>query len=68
MRVLEWINALPTVYAMSIPAAGKWMPMTNDVTTSLGWIIQGADSWDAIEAVYRTIRELESEWNDLQAD
>lgn len=67
MQVLESISALATVDSMSIPPDGTWMPMTNDVTTSLGWIIQGAHSMDAIEADYRAVRELERKWNDLQS-
>jgi biotin carboxylase len=66
MKVLEAINALPTVDVMSIPPDGKVVPMTNDVTTSLGWIIQSGDSWDAIEVDYGKIRQVEREWNDLQ--
>lgn len=68
MHVLAAIADLPTVHAISIPPDGKPMPITNDVTTSLGWVIQGADSWAEIEADYRRLRELEREWNDAQAD
>jgi len=66
MATLEAIGELPTVHAMSIPPEGKPMPVTNDVTTSLGWVIQGAGSWDEIERDYRQIRELENEWNRLR--
>jgi hypothetical protein len=67
MHVLAAIADLPTVDSMAIPPDGKPMPVTNDVTTSLGWVIQGADSWAEIEADYRRIRELEREWNSMQA-
>jgi biotin carboxylase len=66
MHVLAAIADLTTVSALSIPPDGKSMPVTNDVTTSLGWVIQGADSWAEIEADYRQIRELEREWNRAQ--
>jgi carbamoylphosphate synthase large subunit len=66
MEILERIQELPTVWKMSIPPNGKHVPMTNDVTTSLGWVIQGAADWAAIEADSRRIRELEQEWNDRQ--
>jgi biotin carboxylase len=66
MKVLAAIDALPTVHLMSIPPEGKVVPMTNDVTTALGWVVQGAPTWDAIEADYRRIRQLEREWNDRQ--
>jgi phosphoribosylamine-glycine ligase len=66
MDILAAIEDLPTVHKMSIPPDGRVVPMTSDVTTSLGWIIQGADSWDEIERDYAHIRELERKWNDCQ--
>lgn len=65
-NLLADMSELPTVHAVSIPSDGKVVPMTRDVTTSLGWVIQGAASWEAIEADYGRIRELERAWNDLQ--
>jgi hypothetical protein len=68
MEILSAISDLPTVHKMSIPPDGRFMPMTNDVTTSLGWIIQGAADWADIERDYERIRELERSWNDRQID
>jgi hypothetical protein len=68
MEILRSIGEMPTVHKMSIPDNGKVVPMTNDVTTSLGWIIQGADDWDDIEEDYKRIRELEGIWNARQVD
>ncbi|MFE2302802.1 ATP-grasp domain-containing protein [Streptomyces sp. NPDC059445] len=68
MEILEAIADLPTTHSMSIPAEGRDMPLTNDVTTSLGWVIQGADDWDAIEKDSARIRELERTWNAARAD
>jgi hypothetical protein len=68
MEILQAALDLPTVYKMSIPENGKEVPMTNDVTTSLGWIIQGASDWGAIEADYKRIRELERIWNARQVN
>jgi hypothetical protein len=68
MEILQAIGDLPTVHKMSIPPNGRDMPQTNDVTTSLGWIIQGADDWNAIEDDYKRIRELERIWNARQVD
>jgi biotin carboxylase len=66
--ILERLRELPTVWKASLPYEGKHVPMTNDVTTALGWVILGAPGWDAIEADYRRIRELEQEWNDCQPE
>jgi biotin carboxylase len=66
MAILEAAAQLPTVRKMSIPPDGKVVPMTNDVTTSLGWIIQAAADWDVIEQDYARIREMERIWNDRQ--
>jgi biotin carboxylase len=66
MEILEAVADLPTVYRMSIPRNGKRVPMTNDVTTSLGWIILGAADRDAIEADYDRIRAMERAWNARQ--
>ncbi len=66
MDILQEIAALPTVHRMAVPPEGKEVPMTNDVTTSLGWVIQGADDWAAIEKDTRRIRELERIWNAAQ--
>ncbi len=68
MEIFEAAQELPTVYKMGLPPNGKEVPMTNDVSTSLGWIIQGASSWDAIEEDYKKIRELERIWNARQLD
>jgi hypothetical protein len=57
---------LPTVWRASLPPDGKQVPVTNDVTTALGWLVLGADTWEAIEADYRRIRELERVWNSRQ--
>ncbi|MCC9308315.1 ATP-grasp domain-containing protein [Kitasatospora sp. RB6PN24] len=68
MDILQAIQDLPTVYRMSIPPDGRSVPMTNDVTTSLGWVIQGAADWAAIEADSARIRELERIWNATNID
>ncbi len=68
MDILESIRGLPTVHTMSIPPDGRTIPMTNDVTTSLGWVIQGASDWAAIEKDTARIRELERVWNDINTD
>ncbi|MET8857277.1 ATP-grasp domain-containing protein [Streptomyces sp. NPDC004579] len=67
MEILRAIADLPTTYSMSIPPEGRDMPLTNDVTTSLGWVIQGADDWGAIEKDSARIRELERTWNAARA-
>ncbi|MEV5939486.1 ATP-grasp domain-containing protein [Streptomyces sp. NPDC051994] len=67
MEILEAIADLPTVHSLSIPPDGRDMPVTNDVTTSLGWVIQGADDWDAIHRDSARIRELEQAWNAARA-
>lgn len=64
--VLERLRELPTVWKAALPYEGKQVPMTNDATTRLGWVILGADRWDPIEDDYRRIRELEQQWNDRQ--
>lgn len=65
-KILAEISTLPTVHATSIPTDGQVVPQTRDIATSLGWIIQSATSWEAIDADYGRIRELERKWNDLQ--
>jgi hypothetical protein len=67
-EILEAALDLSTVVKTSIPHNGKQVPQTNDVTTSLGWIIQAAPDWDSIELDYLCIRELERSWNDCQVD
>jgi phosphoribosylamine-glycine ligase len=57
--IFEEVRAMPSFYAMSLPENGKVVPQTTGMSTSLGWIIQGASDWDTIEADYRRIRELE---------
>jgi hypothetical protein len=44
------------------------MPVTNDVTTGLGRVVQGADDWDALEKDPARIRELERAWNAAAQD
>jgi len=68
MEILQQIHELPTVRKMAIPENGKVVPVTNDVTTSLGWVIQSAATWPAIERDSRQIRELERIWNARQLD
>ena len=68
MEILQAALELPTVHKMSIPPNGRTVPMTNDVTTALGWIIQGAATWAEIDADYQRIRELEKTWNARQTD
>ncbi len=60
MDTFQEVRKMPTYYAMSLPENGKVVPQTTGMSTSLGWIIQGAADWDTIEADYRRIRELES--------
>lgn len=52
---------LPTARCMSLPPNGRVVPRTVDMSTSLGWIIQAAPEWSAIEADYRRIRRVEAE-------
>ncbi|MYS19375.1 ATP-grasp domain-containing protein [Streptomyces sp. DvalAA-14] len=68
MDILAAVRDLPTVHKMSVPADGKRVPMTNDVTTSLGWVIQGAAHWADIERDSARIRELERIWNARNID
>ncbi|WP_345347308.1 ATP-grasp domain-containing protein [Actinoallomurus liliacearum] len=57
--IFEEVRKMPTFYAMSLPENGKVVPQTTGMSTSLGWIVQGASDWDAIEKDYHRIRELE---------
>ncbi|MFD0385918.1 ATP-grasp domain-containing protein [Streptomyces stramineus] len=66
MEILRRIAELPTVRNLSVPPEGKEVPMTNDVTTSLGWVIQSAADWASIEKDSARIRELERVWNEAQ--
>ena len=60
IEILEAAKELPTVHSMSLPVNGRFVPLTTGMSTSLGWMIQSAPGWEAIEADYRKIRELES--------
>ncbi|MFC4591377.1 ATP-grasp domain-containing protein [Sphaerisporangium corydalis] len=53
------VRDLPTFRGMLIPENGKFVPCTTGMSTSLGWVIQAAPSWAAIETDYRLIKELE---------
>ncbi|HEU5158460.1 MAG TPA: ATP-grasp domain-containing protein [Streptosporangiaceae bacterium] len=59
IEIFDQVRELPTFYAMSLPENGKHVPLTTGMSTSLGWIIQGASDWDAIEADFRVIKDLE---------
>lgn len=58
-EVLAAARELPTVFQNSLPQNGQRVAKTEDMHTCLGWIIQAAADWPAIERDYRTIRELE---------
>ncbi|MBV9447807.1 MAG: ATP-grasp domain-containing protein [Streptosporangiaceae bacterium] len=59
--ILGEIFGLPSVHSASVPDIGATVPMTTGVATSIGWVIFGAPAWDAIEADYRRVRELEGQ-------
>jgi hypothetical protein len=67
-EVLQAISDLPTVEMMSVPYPGKVVPETFDLGTILGWVIQAAGDWAAIEDDHKRIRELERIWNACQVD
>jgi hypothetical protein len=67
VEILDAALALPTVQRMSVPRNGQPVAATYSKSTALGWIIQVAPDWAAIEADYVQIRALEKSWNAHQS-
>lgn len=67
IEILESALGLATVHKLSLPADGAEVRRTDDLHTTLGWMIQVGPDWAAIEADYQEIRKLERQWNGRQA-